>query len=66
MRVIYPLLHAFSLFFMSQSTIFQSCQNDVFLAKTSTKQWIKWFAQGHNIVTPLAVRLKSAALRPPD
>ena len=32
----------------------------------STKQRIKCLAQGHNIVTPSAVRLKPATLRSPE
>ena len=37
----------------------------VFLGWTSTKHLIKCFAQGHNIVTPLAVGLEQATLRSP-
>ena len=37
----------------------------VFLGGTSTKQWIKCLAQGHNIVTPPAVTLEPATLRSP-
>ena len=34
----------------------------VFLGETSTKQWIKCLAQGHNTATPSAVRLEPATL----
>ena len=36
-----------------------------FLGRTSTMQRIKYLAQGHNTVTPSAVRLKLATPRPP-
>ena len=38
----------------------------VFLGLTSTKQWIKCLAQGHNTVTPLAASLKLTILSIPN
>ena len=49
---------------MFQSRIFQSCR-DGLPGLTSTKQRIKCLDQGHNTVTPPAVRLGLAALRSP-
>ena len=37
----------------------------VFLGGISTKQWIKCLAQGHNTVTPQAVRLELTTIQSP-